>query len=114
MVEDEEDVARMAVAALTRSGYRVLRAATGIEALEAVRDHRETVALVALDLMLPELGGEEVFRFLRALAPDLPVLFTTGREDLARALAPDAPLLPKPFDDEELLAAVAEALSVGP
>lgn len=106
VVEDEAEVARMITGVLVRHGYETLEAATGLEALEAVRNHRDTVALVLLDLMLPELGGEDVYRFLKALAPDLPVLFTTGREDLARKIDPRAPLLPKPFGDRELLGAL--------
>ena len=39
------------------------------------------------------------------------MLFTTGREDLARSLAPDVPVLPKPFTDTELLEAVAAVLA---
>jgi PAS domain S-box-containing protein len=111
VVEDEQDVARMMTGALCRAGYRVLQAGSGLKALEAVRDHRETLGLVALDLMLPGLGGEEVFRLLRSLAPDLPVLFTTAREDRARALDPTAPVLPKPFGDEDLLGALARAVT---
>ncbi len=110
VVEDEDEVARLMLATLGRHGYETRRAATGLLALEALKAHRERVALVTLDLMLPELGGQEVYRLLASLAPELRVLFVTGREDLARQLAPGGPVLGKPFDDAELLAAVAAAL----
>ncbi len=111
VVEDEDDVARMMTHALGRHGYRALRAATGLEALELLKDHRESIGLVVLDLLLPEFGGENVYRFLRSLVPDLAVLLATGREDLARNLDPEAPVLPKPFGEEEFLEAVAAAVA---
>ncbi len=106
VVEDEDDVARMIEGFLGRHGYRTLRARNGLEALEAVRDHREELGGVLLDLVLPEVGGDAVFRFLRSLVPDLPVLFITGREDRARWLDGATPVLAKPFGEAELLRAV--------
>ena len=108
VVEDEDDVARMIQGSLGRHGYRTLRARNGLEALEAVRDHREDLGGVLLDLVLPELGGDAVFRFLRSLVPDLPVLFITGREDRARGLDETTPVLAKPFSDADLLRALGE------
>jgi PAS domain S-box-containing protein len=110
VVEDEENVARMIVQILEAHGYTILRAATGVEALERVHEQRGDLGLVILDLVLPELGGEEVYRLLKGLAPEVSVLLITGREDRARALAPGAPLLPKPFTPEELLESIAELL----
>ncbi len=110
VVEDEEDVGRMMEAALTAEGYRVIRARSGIVALEAVRDHREEIRLALLDLVLPGLGGHEVYRLLRSLAPEIPVAFATGREDLAAAADPKIPRLVKPFTDRELVEAVERLL----
>jgi CheY-like chemotaxis protein len=111
VVEDEDNVARLMLLTLDACGYSTLHAATGLEALEAIRDHKGRVGLVVLDLMLPELGGEEVFRLLKGLVPEVPVLLITGREDVARSLAPEVPLLPKPFTAVEFLEAVARALA---
>lgn len=111
VVEDEAPVARMMVAALESQGHQVLLAATGADALELLHALRSQVALVLLDLVLPGMSAESLYRLLRAVAPGLPVLFTTGREDLARSLDPGVAVLPKPFTDTELLAAVAAALA---
>ena len=111
VVEDEPPVARMMVAALEDGGYSVLMADTGTAALEQLTAHRDEVALVLLDLVLPGVSAESIYRLLRSVAPELPVLFTTGREDLARRLDPDVLVLPKPFTDTELLAAVAAVLA---
>ncbi len=49
-----------------------------------------------------------MFRFLRSLVPDLPVLFITDREDRARWLDEATPILAKPFSEEDLLRAPEE------
>lgn len=110
VVEDEDNVARMVCQVLGGQGYATLRATTGLEALEQVRDHAGSLGLVILDLVLPELGGEEVYRLLRSIAPEVAVLLITGREDLAHTHLSQAPLLPKPFTPAELLEKVAEQL----
>ncbi len=102
VVEDEEDIARMVTDVLTRGGVRVLRARTGLEALEVVRDRADELRLVLLDLMLPELPGTSIHQVLRATVPDLPVVFMSGRDDVAAQAAPAVPLLRKPFTESEL------------
>jgi CheY-like chemotaxis protein len=111
VVEDEEDVARLMTHALESRGYGVSRVGTGLQALERLREGPEDLGLVVLDLILPEWGGEGVYRMLRGLAPEVPVLLVSGREDLAEALAPQGPRLTKPFTAAEFLGAVAAALS---
>ncbi len=106
LVEDEEGIARMVVDALTRRGYPTLRATNGLEALERVRESGSELALVLLDLVLPTLPGAAVHRVLKATVPNLPVVFLTGREDLAAEIDPETPVLAKPFTEEELLACV--------
>ncbi len=110
LVEDEEDVSRLLAGVLEGEGYRTVRARTGLEALERLQEHPEGFGLVVLDLILPELGGERVYRVLRGLAPEVPVLLISGREDLARELAPESRCLGKPFDAEQFLAGVTDVL----
>ncbi|MFU8855897.1 MAG: PAS domain S-box protein [Deferrisomatales bacterium] len=110
LVEDEEDVQRLLVAVLEDHGYRVAWARTGLEAMERLQKDPQRFGLVVLDLILPELGGDQVYRVLRGLAPEVPVLVISGREDLAGTLTPDCPFVRKPFDGEQLLAGVATAL----
>ena len=98
----EEDIARMVTDVLTRGGVRVLRARTGLQALEVVRDRADELRLVLLDLMLPELPGTSIHQVLRATVPDLPVAFMSGRDDLAAQADPAVPLLRKPFTESEL------------
>jgi PAS domain S-box-containing protein len=106
VVEDEEDIARMAAYVLAREGFEVLSARTGLEALEIVRDRSEEVGLVLLDLVLPELSGASVHHILTLTAPRIPVVFMTGREDLAAEADPTITVLRKPFTEDDLVACV--------
>ncbi len=110
VVEDEDPIAAMLCGVLADHGYRVVRVATGIEALEQIRDRGDDIGLVCLDLLLPGVGGIDLYRLLQGVAPDLPVLFVTGREDLVGQMDPDLPHLPKPFTAEELIRAVETVL----
>jgi CheY-like chemotaxis protein len=68
----------MARTALQRLGYRVIEAVDGADALERWREHRSEIDLVILDLTMPVMSGEETLRRLRAAAPSLPVILSSG------------------------------------
>jgi PAS domain S-box-containing protein len=78
VVDDEEIVRRTAESMLKNRGYRVLLAEDGRQALELVRRAPSKVALVLLDMAMPVMGGEETFRELKRIRPDLPVLVSSG------------------------------------
>jgi PAS domain S-box-containing protein len=112
LAEDEERVRKAVVQLLQRAGYRTIVAADGLEAIRVLREQREPVHLVLLDVVMPDLGGPETWEQLRRLRPDLRVLFTSGYTDdrcLAR-LPPDAEVLGKPFRTEELLTRIRKKL----
>ena len=73
--------------------------------------------MVICDLMLPDRMGTDLVRELRSVRPDLPVVMITGYatpSSNAQALEAGATdFLPKPFDEEELLAVVRRALDEG-
>lgn len=110
LVEDDESVRMTLRYNLAASGYVPLEAASGTQGLELARTRSPD--LVILDLMLPELGGEEVCRILRSES-DLPILMLTARGsevDKVRGLALGADdYMTKPFGVKEFLARV-EAL----
>ncbi|WP_171161615.1 response regulator transcription factor [Streptomyces sp. I05A-00742] len=110
VVEDDPDLALALRVLLTRTGYAVIPADDGREALRLL--FAERPALVILDIGLPELDGWEVLERTRDLS-DLPVLLLTARgaeTDRVRGLRSGADdYLPKPFGNDELLARV-EAL----
>ena len=111
LVVDDEPKIREVLAALFESkGFRVLAAETGSEALRIF--HAENIALVILDLMLPDLSGEEVCQAIRRCSR-VPVLMLTaksGEDDLLTGLGLGADdYIAKPFS-LKVLYARAEAV----
>jgi PAS domain S-box-containing protein len=116
LVADDEDTVRaIAARALETVGFRVLLAANGEEAIDRFRADPETFRLVLLDLTMPRLGGEEVFRELRQLRPDVRVLLMSGyaeQEVMTRFEGKGlAGFLQKPFQLPTLVAKVRQALT---
>ena len=105
LVEDEESLALGLEYNLSEEGYRVVRAADGVEALE--RFDPERTDLVILDLMLPRLDGFAVAERIRDISPQTPILVLTARTtpaDRVRGLELGADdYLAKPFHLKELL-----------
>jgi len=110
IVEDEPGIADTLQYALRTEGFEPLWCATGEAAL--ARAHE--AALVILDVGLPDIGGFELFKRLRAQREDLPVLFLTARGDeidrvVGLELGADD-YVTKPFSPRELVARVRTVL----
>jgi two-component system cell cycle sensor histidine kinase/response regulator CckA len=115
LLVDDEPAVRMAGShMLEQAGFTVVTATNGKEAVACFERDKERIALVVLDLTMPELGGEACFRALRSLRPDVKVLLTSGynEQDAVDAFAGRglAGFLQKPFTFDELLAKAREAL----
>ena len=80
VIDDDEAVRTVIREGLREHGYRVLEATDGPSGLAAIEAEPE-VALVVLDMILPHMGGREVFRRLREARPGLPVVLSTGFSD---------------------------------
>jgi two-component system, OmpR family, response regulator MprA len=106
VVDDDTGVRQAVGRALAFEGYDVVQAGDGAEALRLVAAERPDA--VVLDVVMPQVGGLEVCRELRAGGDDLPVLVLTARHEIAdRVAGLDAgadDYLVKPFALEELLA----------
>jgi DNA-binding response OmpR family regulator len=83
VVDDEPKISEVVASYLESRGYRVLTAETGSGALDTFE--RENVALVVLDLMLPDISGEEVCRRLRNTSR-VPIIMLTAKSDEASLL----------------------------
>ena len=106
VVDDEENLAFVVATALRWSGFDVVTAATGNEALREVT--RSRPHLVVLDVMLPDVDGFAVCSRLRAEGDETPIIFLTARDatdDRLRGLTIGGDdYLTKPFSVEELVA----------
>lgn len=112
LVEDDDDLRALVQGRLSDAGFRVMTAATGLEALEAVA--QTTPDLVLLDVMLPGMDGLEVCRRLRAEHPLLYIIMLTARADeIDRVVGLEVgadDYVTKPFSLQELVARVRAAM----
>lgn len=111
MVDDEAKIRDVVVSYLHKEGFRTVEADTGHRALESVRGG--SIDLVILDLMLPDLSGEEVCKAIRQFSP-IPVIMLTAKsaeDDRVQGLSLGADdYVLKPFSPRELVARVKAIL----
>ena len=109
LVEDDDDNRELMGEVLESAGYEVLSASSGREGLRALAER--SVDVVVTDVGMPGMGGLEVARAAKEIAPTVPVVLVTGyaeRADIAGARGREVDaLLVKPVDPDALTAAVA-------
>ncbi len=114
VAEDEAIVRDIVVRILESSGYQVLTARNGEEALRVFEKHHAAISLVLLDVIMPKLTGYEVYRRIASEHPGAKVIFVSGYDPGTNQskfiLQEDLRLIEKPFDPGTLLCAVREAL----
>jgi len=115
VIDDEEAIRALFEETLDKRGYRVVTARNGSEGLELVK--QRDFALVFLDLKMPGMDGAELFRHIKTINPNLPVVIITGYPNsdmMARALA-HGPfgIMKKPFNDLDIIMAVNTFLQTG-
>ena len=102
LVDDEEMILEVATAMLAQLGYTVHGACGGRAAIAWYADHWREVDLVILDMIMPEMGGDEAFRRLREINPAVRVLLSSGYslEGQAEGILAEscAGFIQKPFD----------------
>ncbi len=110
LVDDEERILNFLRSKLKASGYDVLTASNGVEALEQAQGQEPD--LIVLDVLMPKMDGFETLKQLRTFSP-VPVIILSARgtdTDRIKGLALGADdYLPKPFNPDELIARI-EAL----
>jgi two-component system, OmpR family, response regulator len=110
LVEDDDDNRELMAEVLSASGYHVLSASSGQEGLKTLSEH--SIDVVVTDVGMPGMGGLEMAKAAKAIAPTVPVVIVTGwaeRDDITNARGKDVDaVLIKPFDPDALTAAVSE------
>jgi two-component system, cell cycle sensor histidine kinase and response regulator CckA len=106
VLEDEDGVRELAARVLRDRGYEVVLARNGAEALASLRNGDGDPHLLLTDVIVPDMGTEELAGEVHKVSPQLPILYMSGypRDDiLARGLLrKDQPFLQKPFTSEDL------------
>jgi PAS domain S-box-containing protein len=114
LVEDEDVVRTLAQKILEQSGYNVLAASRGAEAIRLCRQRTEPIHLLLTDVVMPETSGKEVADRVTEVLPGLRVLFMSGYTDEAivhhGVLDTDIEFIQKPFTPAALVRKVREVL----
>ena len=114
VVDDEELVRDVTRNILEQSGFAVLTAESGREGVETFRAQAATIDAVVLDMMMPDMGGEEVYAEIRSIRPGAPIVVSSGytREDVTSRLASEGPVtfVQKPYQPAALTAALRAVL----
>src|SRR5689334_632464 len=116
LVADDDDASRAFLArGLRSSGYEVVVAANGREAVELIQE--SPVDAIVTDISMPEMSGIELLRSIRGRDPDVPVVLVTGSPDVESAMQAvklGALLyLTKPVDLDELKRVMSRAVRLG-
>jgi putative nucleotidyltransferase with HDIG domain len=113
VVDDEDSIREIVCSMLTAAGYQCKQASSGIDAL-GVLATGEDFALMLSDLMMRDLDGIGLLEQTKIKFPEMPVIMVTAVHDISVALAAIRngayDYLLKPFEREQLLAAVRRAL----
>ena len=110
LVDDDEAVLTVGQELLERLGLQVITATNGIEGLKIFQDNPDRIDVVISDIVMPEMGGEELYRKIRCIRKDIFVIFCSGYAEVC--LAPDRKsiFLPKPYRAATLRLALVDAL----
>jgi PAS domain S-box-containing protein len=118
LVEDQEAVRELARDFLKSSGYNVLDAGLGSEAMEIAARHQGPIHLLVTDVIMPKMNGRELADRLMAARPEMKVLFMSGFGEYAAVqhdvIKRGAPSLQKPFSMDVLARKVREVLETQP
>jgi signal transduction histidine kinase/CheY-like chemotaxis protein len=116
IVDDERTVREVTADMVAALGFETLTAADGQEGVEVFRAHAPEVGLVLLDLTMPRMSGEEAFREMRRMRPDVRVVLMSGftEKEATSQFAGKrlAGFLQKPFSMDALKARLAPEAAV--
>jgi CheY-like chemotaxis protein len=114
IVEDEEEVRKLAAKILERQGYRILETSNGNDALVACEKHKSSIHLMLADIVMPGMSGSELAKLLKPLYPETKILYMSGYTDDAivrhGVLEKGVNYIQKPFTMEELAKKVRKVL----
>ena len=116
LVDDEEMVRDVGGQMLEKTGFRVVTAASGADALDLFARDRKAIDAVVLDMIMPDMGGRETFQGLKAIDPGVRVLLASGYslDGEAKAILEMgcAGFIQKPFSMDALSRKLAEVLAL--
>lgn len=117
VIDDEEHIRELCRDLLEPFGYKVLLAESGASGLNIFRTSYDQIDLVILDMVMPKMGGSEVFQALKTIKPDVKVILCSGYshngfagiDTLIRSGA--AGFIQKPFTRQTIMSTIKKVLS---
>ena len=110
MAEDEAELREIVAAMLRMQGYTVIAAKDGQEAVLLAKTHNGPVDLLLTDIIMPRMNGIEAAELIRAVRPDIRVIYMTGYAEQTISLGNNDALLEKPVSPPVLFAKIRELL----
>jgi two-component system cell cycle sensor histidine kinase/response regulator CckA len=116
VVDDEEPVRYVCKLILEQHGLKVLTAENGEQALRIYKENRDLVDVILLDMMMPQMSGDETLKLLREVDDGVRVILSSGfsEKDLSKEMEirPTA-FIQKPYLPEELVRTVQNLFESG-
>ncbi|MBI5640373.1 MAG: response regulator [Nitrospirae bacterium] len=116
IAEDEPQVGQLIIEVITDMGYEPVLSVNGLDAFEMFTQKKDTIQLVILDIQMPGMDGKQLFREIRAIAPDMKVLISSGYNEKTalEGITADGPdgFIQKPYRLEALKKKIEDILSV--
>jgi len=117
VVDDEDPVRRLIIRALERGGFKTLEAVDGQVAVELYGARHDEIDLVILDMVMPRLEGQECFKRLKQIDPEVRVIVASGYalDGRAQEILDGGALdfFQKPFDMNQLVERIQQILAPG-
>ena len=115
VVDDETPMLEVSKATLETYNYQVITASNGIEAVATYANNQDAIALVIMDVMMPEMDGKTAIRTLKQIDSEVRVIAVSGlitNQEIVNELDQEVmAFLSKPYTNEELLEAVYETVN---
>lgn len=115
LVADDDEVIRAYIKIqLERSGYKVIEAIDGEDAIKKFMEYKDVIELLIIDVVMPKIRGKEVYEATKKVKPDIKVIFTSGYNadfiNKKEVLEERLELILKPLLPKVLLTKVKEIL----
>ena len=117
IVDDENDILETTSRLLDKLGYCVMTALSGQIALNLFKEKHQSIDLVILDMIMPEISGSELFLQLKLIDPDVKVLLSSGydqNEQIQKMIDRGCDgFIHKPFTLSQLTTEIDKILNIG-
>ncbi len=112
VIDDERSIRALVKDMLEPLGYKVRAAASGKEGINIYKDHKDEIAIVLLDMIMPKMNGTEVFRRLQSIDPNVKVVLCSGYGHEDHTLNSNVKgFVQKPFNMKTLGTVIKNALN---